>query len=174
MNDKQQLITMLRDEFNRWEAVLGEMSEAQIETAQSPSIYSTKDVMAHLWAWQQRTIARLEAALYDREPQLPQWPVMPSVEGEDNVEQVNDWIYESNRNRSWADVHDDWRRGYLRFLELAEAVPEDAYFVVGKYSWLDRWSLAFILESSYEHHHVDHLEPLQECCTSTKMTGRKI
>jgi hypothetical protein len=162
MNNKRELITALRDEFERWEEVLAGMSVEEIEMPLTPSYYSTKDDVAHLWAWQQRSIARLEAALYNREPELPQWPVMPSSDGEDNVEQVNQWIYESNKDRSWQSVHEDWRRGFLRFVELAEAIPEEALFAVGKYGWLDRWSLAFVIESSFEHHHVDHLEPLQE------------
>jgi hypothetical protein len=40
-------------------------------------------VVIHLWAWQQRTIARMEAALADREPSFPQWSVDldPDAEG---------------------------------------------------------------------------------------------
>jgi hypothetical protein len=161
MGDKQQLINSLRDEFDRWEEMLAGMSKERIETPLSPSIYSTKDVVAHLWAWQQRSIARLEAALSEREPELPQWPVMPDPDSDHDPAQINVWIYESNRDRTWESVYSDWRRGFLRFLELAEAIPEEALFTKGKYSWLDRWALAVVLESSLEHHHEEHLGPLQ-------------
>ena len=65
---------MLNEEFNRWEHLLAGMSEEQITAPQLPANLSIKDVIAHLRAWQQRSIARLEAALLDREPEFPRWP----------------------------------------------------------------------------------------------------
>jgi hypothetical protein len=85
MDDKTTIVAMLREEFKRWEELLAGMSEAQLTDPQLPSNWSIKDVIAHLWPWQQRSIARMEAALHP---------------------------------------------------------------------------LSFILLASYEHHHVDHLEPL--------------
>ena len=63
MNDKQRVLTMLREEFKSWEQLLASLSEEQITAPQLPANWSIKDVIAHLRAWQQRSIARLEAAL---------------------------------------------------------------------------------------------------------------
>src|SRR5438552_16213356 len=73
-NDKQQILKMLKDVYNRWEELLAGMSEEQVTNPDLPSGLSVKDVVAHLWAWQERSVARQEAAVRDREPAYPGWP----------------------------------------------------------------------------------------------------
>lgn len=160
MNDKIQLLKMLNDEFNRWKELLTSMNEEQITDPRLPSNLSIKDVIAHLWAWQQRSIARMDAALHDREPEFPRWPEMLHPDTEDNPDQTNAWIYETYREKPWSSVYGDWKTGFLRFLELGEAVPEKDLMDPGRYAWLEGQPLSLVLLSSYEHHHVEHLDPL--------------
>ncbi len=160
MNDKQQILTTLREEFDRWEELLASLSEEQITAPHLPSNLSIKDVMAHLWAWQQRSIVRLEAALLDREPDFPRWPEEFDPEQEDEPHELNAWLYETNREKPWSRVYGDWRAGFLRFLELGEAIPEKDLLEAGRYAWLEGEPLSIVFVGSYEHHHDDHLEPL--------------
>ena len=161
MNDKQQLMATLKQEFDRWEELVAGLSEEQLNTPQPDSIMSIKDVLAHLLAWQQRSIARLEAAVQNKEPEFPKWPteLVPDSE-EGDPDQINAWIYQMYHDQSWADVHQKWRDGFLRFMELGEAIPEKDLFEVGKYRWLAEYSISMVLVWSCEHHHVEHLEPL--------------
>jgi hypothetical protein len=160
MNDKKQILTMLKEEFNRWEELLAGLSEAQITAPQLPSNLSIKDVIAHLRVWQQRSVARLEAAVLNKEPEFPPWPAGLDPDSEADVDQINAWIYETYRDRPWSSVHQDWREGFLRFLELGEMIPEKELFDTGRYPWLPGHPLSFILLASYDHHHEEHLEPL--------------
>ncbi len=162
MNDKAQIITQLRDEFDRWETLLSGLSEEQITIPHLPANLSIKDVIAHLWTWQQRSIARMDAALHDREPEFPGWPAGLNPEAEEDLDRVNAWIHETNREKPWSRVHEDWRAGFLRLIELADAAPETVLLAPGKYAWLDGAPLAIVLTSSYAHHHEEHLEPLRE------------
>src|SRR4051794_38395163 len=124
MNMKEHILEALREQFNRWEELLAGMSEAQINTPHSPSNWSIKDEIAHLWAWQQRSVARVEAARLEREPEFPQWPAALNPESEAGPHQMNAWIYETNRQKPWSSVYRDWRAGFLRFLDCGEAIPE--------------------------------------------------
>jgi hypothetical protein len=162
MNDKQQALTALREEFNRWEARLASLNEAQITAAQLPEHWSIKDVIAHLRAWQQRSIARLEAAQMGRGPAYPKWPEQFDPEAEGQPHDLNAWLYEQTRNQPWSRVYADWRAGFLRFLELAAALPENDLLKVGAYPWLEGYALIDVLQGSYEHHqeHAEYLEPL--------------
>jgi hypothetical protein len=162
MGDKTQVIAMLRDEFNRWEAILSAMSEAQITDPKLPEGWSVKDVIAHLWAWQQRSIARMVAALRDREPEFPRWASNLDPEMEGQPHQLNAWLYETNKNKSWSQVYGDWKAGFLHLLELAQAFSEKDLLDPEKYAWLDGYTLAYILRASYEHHgeHRGWLLPL--------------
>ena len=111
-------------------------------------------------AWQTRSIARLEAALANKEPDFPRWPVQPLPDPGDNSDEINAWIYQTYREEPWSVVHQSWRTGFLRFLELAQAIPEKDLLDPKRFPWMQGQPLLAVLQGSYEHHHIDHLEPL--------------
>lgn len=162
MNDKHNILSALREEFDHWEALLASLSESQITAPQLDENWSIKDVIAHLRAWQQRSIARLEAALYQHAPNYPAWPAQFDPEVEDQPHDLNAWLYAQDRDRPWSRVHEEWREGFLRFLELGAAIPERDLLDAGKYLWLEGYALADVLQGSYEHHreHAEYLEPV--------------
>jgi len=160
MNDKDQILTTLKEEFNRWEELLSSLSEEQITNPRLQSNWSIKDVVAHLMAWQQVSIARLEAARFNTEPVLPIWLEGLDPESEENIDQFNARIYETYHQQPWSSVHAGWRDGFLRFLKLGEGIPEDDLVDTKKYPWLKGYALFAVLQGALEHHHDDHLEPL--------------
>ncbi|MDR3574384.1 MAG: DinB family protein [Anaerolineaceae bacterium] len=160
MSDKKQILDLLQDEFNRWEGLLASMSGEQLTARLAPSVWSVKDNLAHLMVWQQRSIARLQAAALNHPPQFPGWPETLDPESDEDLDAVNAWIYETNRDRPWQSVYPDWRAGFMRFIELGQAVPEDDLLDARKYAWMDGYSLARVLEASCGHHQ-EHREALQ-------------
>ena len=157
MNMKDHILTALRGQFNRWEELLASLSEEQITAPHFDFDWSIKDVIAHLWGWQQISIARMEGGLHDREPEFPKWVVNLNEDWEENADQTNAWIYKTYHEQSWSKVHQNWRDGFLRFLESGEPIPEKDLLDGGRYPWLKGYSLAFILVASYDHHQA-HLE----------------
>lgn len=159
MNMKEHILAALREQLNRWEALLESLSTEQITAPLLPSYWTIKDVIAHLRAWQQRSVARIEAALADQEPVYPRWLAGADPDAESNTDQVNAWIYEAHREHSWAEAHENWRAGFLRLLELSEAISEKDLLDASRYPWLEGYPLAFILLATYDHHQ-EHLEIL--------------
>ena len=157
MNMKEHVLSALREQFYRWEKLLANMSKEQITTPHLPSKWSTKDEVAHLWAWQQRSIARLEAAPVNREPEYPKWPPELNPNSEGNTDQINAWIYETNRDLPWSKIYPNWKKGFLRFLESGETIPEKDLLDEGRYGWMEGHPLAFTLLASYDHHQ-EHLD----------------
>jgi hypothetical protein len=160
MKDKAKSITLLSEVFERWEALLANLGEARITAPGLPGGWSLKDVIAHLWAWQQLSIARLEAALQEREPEFFLWPEPFDPESDDDLDRINAWIYETYHDQPWSRVHQAWRTGFLHFLELAGSLSEEDLFDPDRYPWLEGYPLNAVLQGSYEHHLEDHLEPL--------------
>jgi hypothetical protein len=136
------------------------MSNEQLTAPHLPAELSIKDTMAHLWAWQQLSIARLEAALHQTEPNFHLWSIEVDPDSEEGVERINAWTRQTYHGRPWSEVFQDWRDGFLHFLEVAEAIPEQDLVDAQKYPWLNGYALIDVLEGSFEHHHIDHLEPL--------------
>jgi len=170
MNMQDHILAALREQFNRWEELLAAMSKEQITTPLPPSTWSVKDVIAHLWAWQQRSIARLEAATLDQEPEFPTWLSDLDLDSEDSTDQVNTWIYETYRELPWSKVYRNWREGFLRFLELGERVSEKDLLDAGRYAWLEGRPLALVLLGSYDHHQ-EHLEKSLAWLWEIEMSG---
>ena len=156
MGEKERVLTLLRQESERWEEMLASLGEARCTSLQLPNGWTVKDLMAHLMAWQQVTNARLEAAVHGGEPSLPGWLDGSDPESESEIDTFNARIFEMYRDEPWARVHALWRAGFARVLRLAEEVPEDVMLDSQRFAWLKGYPLLAVLEGTYGHHHRDH------------------
>ena len=158
MSDESQIFVDLQQELTRWQMLLDMLSEEQITAVYPPANRSLKDDIAHLWKWQERSVARLEAAAENRIPDYGVWPSGLDPEAED-VDTLNAWIYESNRERPWPAVYSAWHSRYLQVINLGAAVPEAGLLSKVLYPWLDGYSLFDVLAGTLDHHreHYDYL-----------------
>lgn len=159
MNMKEHILAALREQFEHWEELLASLSEEQITAPDFDREWSIRDVMAHLWAWQQISIARLEGGVLDREPMYPQWITSIGDDWEENADRVNALTFDNNHEKTWSRVYQNWKNGFLRFLELGNQISERDLLNGDRYPWLKGYSLASILVASYEHHQ-EHFEKL--------------
>jgi hypothetical protein len=160
VNGKKELVANLRTVLADWEALLADAGEADADAPRRSDGWSIKDVIAHLMAWQQISIARLRAAELEAEPEYPSW-----LEGadpfyaEEHTDPFNARIRQTYHDRPWPTVYRAWKEGFSQFVELAQAVPEDRLFDAGRYPWLEGYALSAVLEGSFEHHR-EHLEEM--------------
>lgn len=159
MNMKGHILTALKEQLNHWDELLGGLSEAQIIQPRFAGGWSIQDVVAHLWGWQQISTARLEAAAAGREPHFPEWTLALTGDWESDADRANARIYETQHEKSWPEVYQNWKAGYSRLLESAKPIPEPDLLDLGRYAWLEDYSLALILIASYDHHQ-EHLDIL--------------
>jgi hypothetical protein len=158
MNMKEHILAALREQFESWDRLLASLPEDQIAAPRFDLDWSIEDVIAHLWAWQQISIARLEAGAQDREPEYPQWIV--SLENwEADADRVNAATFERHHAKPWFEIYQNWKDGFLRLLELGNKISERDLLDGDRYLWLHGYSLAFILIASYDHHQ-EHFEKL--------------
>jgi hypothetical protein len=159
MNEKEKINTMFREVFDRWEELLAGLNEEQITAANRIGELSIKDILAHLAAWQQVSLARMQAALQNQQPEYPGWPPELDTVHETNLDQTNAWIYQTYRSQAWPAIHKEWRERFLRILEIAQSIPENDFLETGRYSWLDEYPLSAVIKGSCEHHQ-EHLDSL--------------
>ena len=124
MNMKEHILAALREQFECWEELLSTMSEEQITTPLPPSVLSINDEIAHLWAWQRRSFAWLEAARFYSEPVFPQWLTDVDPDASGNTDMVKAWIFDAYHHQPWSLVHQNWRDAYLHLLEFGEGISE--------------------------------------------------
>ena len=161
MNMQDHILAALREQFDSWEKLLASLSEEQITIPRFDFDWSIKDVVAHLWGWQQISIARMQGGVQDEEPVFPKWVEELNEDWEENTDQTNARFYEINHDKLWSEIHQNWRNGFLRFLELGNRISERDLLDTGKCPWLKGYSLAFIFVASYDHHQ-EHLEKLTD------------
>jgi hypothetical protein len=158
MKSKHELVEDLKDVFGRWETFLRGRSEQDLTTRPPSGKMSVAEVVTHMMAWQQLSIARLDAARLDTAPRYPAW-----LEGadpffaDDHADEFNARIRQLHQGEPWETRYREWKEGFERLLALAESIPESDLSAAGRYPWLRGDALAAVLEGSFEHH-CEHLE----------------
>ena len=152
METKLQILAELTEIFNRWQALLESLGNEYIEQPLLPSDWTLKDTVAHLWFWQQASVARMEAALQNKEPNYPEWWAIFGPDPEEKVDQANAWNYARNRDKPWATVYADWKTQFQCYLDLLSLVPEGNLLKPGRYTWMGKYSLLASLLGSLDHH----------------------
>src|SRR5579864_919180 len=94
---KAQLLDDLRSEQVAFEALLDEIGESHMTQPGVAGDWSIKDVVAHLTGWRRRSVARFQAALRREPMPAPEWP--SHLDPDDEVDEVNAWIYAANRDK---------------------------------------------------------------------------
>ena len=114
---KSELLNWLREEYQQWEAFLDQIGPARMEQPGVNGDWSIKDIVAHLTGWQPRVIAHLQAAQRGESEPPPPWPAHLQTEDE-----INAWIYESNRGRSLREVLDESHQVIQQLLAVVEGL----------------------------------------------------
>lgn len=117
---KSELLNWLQEEYQQWEAFLDQIGPECMEQPGVNGDWSMKDIVAHLTGWQPRLITHLQAAQRGEPEPPPPWPAHLQTEDE-----INAWIYESNRGRSVDEVLNESHRVFQQFLAVIEGLPED-------------------------------------------------
>jgi hypothetical protein len=147
---KSELLNWLQEQYQQWEAFLDQIGLTRMEQPGVNGDWSMKDIVAHLTGWNRWLVARLLAAQRS-EPQPPSpWPTHLQTDDE-----INAWIYESNRGRSVGEVLKETHQSYQQLRAVIEDLPdtvqiEPAHHLV----WVN--DQRFPAGEFFDHFHDDH------------------
>jgi hypothetical protein len=149
---KTQLLAELHNENASWQALLDEIGEANMTQPEVAGGWSIKDIVAHLTGWRRRTVSRFQAALNHQPVVAPPWP---SELQEDD--EINAWIYESNRDRPLADVLSDSREVFQQLVDAIDAFSDEELQDPQRFAWLQGEPLSgeFVFAHFHEEHESD-------------------
>ena len=147
---KSELLNWLREQYRQWEAFLELIGTARMDQRGVAGQWSMKDIVAHLTGWNRWLVARLQAAQRVEPELLPPWPA--HLQDEDDI---NAWIYESNRGRSVSEVLFESDQIFHQLLAVIESLPDDIRIEPAwRLVWLgDR---RFPAGEFFDHFHDDH------------------
>jgi len=118
--NKSELLNWLQEQVQQWETFLEQIDPAHMDQPGVNGDWSMKDIVTHLTGWNRWLVVRLHAAQRGEAEPLPPWPA--SLQAEDDI---NAWIYESNRGRSVREVLDESHQTLQQLLATIESLPDD-------------------------------------------------
>lgn len=146
---KQALLENLQLENERWKSMLTQIAPALLDKPSLAGNWSVKDLVAHLTGWQRRTVLRLQAALRGEQEADPPWP-----DELQSTDEINDWIYEANRNRPMSDVLADSATTFQQLLNVISALPEVELMDPQRFAWTEGEPLS--ADILFAHLHDEH------------------
>ena len=147
---KAELLDGLQEEYRQWEALLDQIGLVRMDQPGVAGPWSIKDIVAHLTGWRRRTVARLQAAQRGEPEPLPPWPAHLQTDDE-----INAWIYESNRERSVREVLDDSHQVFQELVAAIAGLPDAVLTDPGRHlPWMDGESVS--AAAFFGHFHEEH------------------
>lgn len=154
--DKATLLDNMSAGHDALEKILTPLSEAQMTVPGVNGEWSIKDVLAHLAAWQHRTLDRLHAAARNEKPGLP------GISTEEEMNKLNEQFYEENKSRPLAEVMADLRRTHLQMLDAVQALSDESLTDPHRFAWLEGTALWELVAGNSYDHISEHIEPIRE------------
>jgi hypothetical protein len=151
---RDQLRSIIDDEMQQWDALVAEVGLSSLNTPGFMGDWTFLDVAAHLTAWRQQTINRLNAAAHG----LPE----PSSDIDDSTDSKadasNEKIYEREHSRRAVDVLHEAHESYEHLKRAIEALSLDDLADPDRFSWLGGRSLnnCIVDRSLFDHFHIEH------------------
>lgn len=152
MTMQQAMLGAMRAQYRQVNTRILRLNAASAELTLPGQPWSTRQTLLHLWAWQQRSIARLQAALQGGTPQFAGW----AGTGEQNTADLNEEIWRWYGQIGWTQARRQWQTGYRQFVTLGSQFSLQQFLDSSRYPFLDPYSVADVYLGSYEHH-AEHL-----------------
>jgi hypothetical protein len=151
--NKSELLNWLQENYQQWEVFLDQIGPMRMDQPGVNGDWSMKDIVAHLTGWNSWLVVRLQAAGRGEPEPPPPWPAHIQTEDE-----INAWIYESNRGRSAREVLDETHQVFQQLLAVIDSLPDDVRieFIEPKFYLVWLGNERFPVGEFFDHFHDDH------------------
>lgn len=146
--NRTSLIATISAGRGRLEAALGGLSDAAM-LERVDDVWTRKDVLAHLEAWERRVIEHLETLRAGSVPDR-------SVE----TDELNERFYRHDRDRSVDDIRSSEDAAYRAMLAAIDGASDEELFDGQHFGWTEGDPLADWFRGNSDEHYDEHLEQL--------------
>lgn len=143
------LLERIANERRSLEALLAELSPAQMTAPGVIGRWSVKDILAHLAAWEALFIGWYQAGLRGETPELP----APGFTWR-TIDALNEQISQQHRSQPLAEVRAWFDASHQQFLALVREIPEADLFSKPHYAWQGKYRLVtYVQANGNQHYH---------------------
>lgn len=145
---KALLLSTSQKERDALEGFLSTLTPEQMTQSGIVGEWSVKDVLAHLYEWEQMVLGWLSASEHDETPLVPaegyKWNQLPAL---------NEQIRKKHHERPLDEVLVVFRDSYHEVMKTIEGIPEEMLFSAGLYPWMNKNTLAAYFTSCTSSHY---------------------
>jgi len=146
--NKTQLLDETRQEAEALRQFLSGLSAEQMTQPGALGEWSAKDVLAHLYEWQQMFFGWYEAGLRGEKPAVPaegyKWSQLPAL---------NQAIYTRYQERPLDEITAAFWDSHAKTLALIESLSDETLTAPGLYPWMNQNSLIAYLTANTGSHY---------------------
>ncbi len=152
--NKLELLQWFTEEQQKWELLLAAIGQKRMDQSGLNGEWPMRDLVAHLTGWQRWLVARLKAARDGQPEPPPPWPAELKTEDD-----INAWIYETNRKNDVRQVLEDAHQVYEQMRAAIQDLPDDAQIKTIESKFHVVWVNAqrFAVGEFFHHFYDDHL-----------------
>ena len=154
--NKSELLQWLQEEYQQFMSLLEQIGPERMDQPGVAADWSVKDIVAHLTGWHRDHVLLLQAESRGEPDPSPPWPI--HLEEDD---EINAWMYETNRNRSVQEILDETQQVFEQLVVVIAELPEDVRIEqvqqqerVYNLVWLGE--KRFSAGEFFDHFHDDH------------------
>ena len=150
---KAELLAIIDDEHAQWDALTTGATPEQMSTIPLAGDWTFRDLTAHLLAWREWGLDRLEAAAANQPP-----PPRPFPAELDSVDAVNQYFHERDAHRSARALNSAFSASFDRLRDAVAGLSDDDLADPHKFPYLKGVALGASIgdRSFFEHIHDEH------------------
>lgn len=147
--NKQQLLDFGKREFDRLMKLVGTLTPNQRDKEHVFDNRTTKDIVAHLYAWQLMELTWYEEGMSGKKPAIP----APGYTFKD-APALNEKLYQEYRSIVWDDLIQKFTKTHYQLLSIVNKHSDEELSTKKKYAWTGSTSITCYLASGLSSHYV--------------------
>lgn len=146
---KTQLLETIEEQYTALEKFLAPLTAEQMAFAPAPGAWAVKDILAHLYEWQQMFFNWYESGQRGENPAVPapgyKWNQLPAL---------NQAIYEKYQDLTPDEALSMFRESHQKTVQFTESLPEADLTAPGLYKWMNQNTLMAYLNANTAAHYL--------------------
>lgn len=146
--NKTQLLDVCQAEYNKLEKLLEGLTPEQMDGPSAPEAWSIKDIIAHLYEWQQMVFRWYETSLKGELTSVPgegfNWGQIPAL---------NQEIYEKYLPLPLDETLTLFRESHQKIVVFIEEISDEDLTTPGLYPWMNKNTMLAYLNSATGSHY---------------------
>ena len=154
--DKAALLKVICQERGHLESLLKDIDDSQKVEPGVETIWSIKDIMAHISSWERLAQDRIHAA------QTGEPLRYPVIKGDEFVDIFNSQTYEANKEIPLAEITSGFQASYQDFIAQIQNLDNDFIHQKLPFDWAKNLTVQVLISANTHWHYIEHANSIEK------------